>query len=201
MSTPGITVAIPAHAPRLTDGMLARALASAQAQTQPPAAISVAVDSAHDGAWTTRQRALEAVRTEWVAFLDADDEFMPEHLAKLHAAALEHEADYVFSYYMVRNVAGQDLPHCDPLQGFGRPWDDADPRQTTITTLVRTELAQAVGFISPPEQEEIHGQRLGEDYVFTLGCLAAGARIHHLPERTWWWYHHGGNTSGQPDRW
>jgi glycosyltransferase involved in cell wall biosynthesis len=201
MRAPEITVAIPAHRPRLTDGMLSRALASVQGQTEPAAAISLAVDLDHDGAWVTRQRALEAVRTEWVAFLDADDEFMPEHLEKLHRAAVKHEADYVFSYYMVRNVAGQDLPLCDPLQGFGRPWDYADPRQTTITTLVRTELAQAVGFKSPPEQEEIHGQRLGEDYVFTLGCQEAGAVIHHHPERTWWWYHHGNNTSGQPDRW
>lgn len=196
-----ITVAIPAHAPRLADGMLMRALASASAQTLPPVAVTVAIDHRREGAAVTRQRALDAVKTGWVAFLDSDDELMPHHLAALARHAEETGADYVFSYYVVKDGLGQERPEIDPLQHFGRPFSPDDPHQTTITTLVRTELAQAVGFRAPPEGALIDGQRYGEDFAFTVGCVKAGARIVHLPEKTWWWWHHGGNTSGLPDRW
>lgn len=193
-----VTVAIPAHPARLANGMLARALESVCAQTLQPAAVSVAVDHNREGAWATRQRALDAVSTEFVAFLDSDDEFMPQHLEVLAAEAAVSGADYLFSYYMVRDVNGNDWPGNDCLGAFGKVFNPADPHQTTITTLVRTELAQQVGFHSPPDRELIHGQRHGEDFAFTLGCVNAGAKIVHVPQKTWWWYHHGLNSSGTP---
>lgn len=73
---PAITVAIPTIPPRRA--LLRRALRSVQDQTMPAAAISVAVDLDRQGAWVTRQRALNAVQTPWVAFLDDDDEFLPD---------------------------------------------------------------------------------------------------------------------------
>lgn len=192
-----VTVAIPAHPARLSNGMLSRALASVCAQTWQPAAVSVAVDHNREGAWATRQRALDAVTTGWVSFLDSDDAFMPHHLQVL-AEAAEAGADYAFSYFMIKDAAGNEQPGWDPLGHFGKPFNPDDPHQTTITTLVRTELAKTVGFSSPPEQELIHGQRLGEDFAFTLGCMNAGGKIVHVPQRTWWWYHHSRNSSGTP---
>ena len=193
-----ITVAIPTIPPRSVH--LKRAIESVAVQTRPAEAVSIATDTRREGAARTRQRALEAVRTEWTAFLDDDDQFFPAHLAKLTACARETGADYVFSHYIVQG--GTD-PHA---RWFGVPWDDARPRQTTITVLVRTELAKLVGFQTPQEGRTIDGQRWGEDYSFTLGCLEAGAKIVHLPEKTWFWHHHSGpggfgNTSGRPDRW
>ncbi|ONH62337.1 hypothetical protein CcI49_02870 [Frankia sp. CcI49] len=105
---------------------------------------------------------------------------------ELGACAADTGADYVYSW--PRTVGGTN-PH---EHWFGVPWKNAEPHDTTITVLVRTELAREVGFSAP------HG---GEDLRFTLGCVAAGARIVHLPERTWIWHHHAGNTSGRPDRW
>lgn len=175
--------------------MLARAVASVLDQTTPAAALSVAVDLGRAGAAVTRQRALDAVRTPWTAFLDDDDELYPQHLERLLAHAESTGADFVYSWF---DVAGGT----DPFpQHFGRPFDPDAPVQTTITVLVRTELAQAVRFAPPPEGATVGGQRWGEDYQFTLGCIAAGARIVHLPVRTWRWNHHGANTSGSPDRW
>jgi hypothetical protein len=196
--TPGITVAVPAHPARVGNGMLGRALASVWTQTLPAAAVSVAVDHDREGAWTTRQRALDAVQTEWVAFLDSDDAFMPHHLQVLAEAAEETAASYLFSWFTIRDAAGNEQPHWDPLGHFGKPFNPDDPHQTTITTLVRTELAKTVGFSSPPEQELIHGQRLGEDFAFTLGCINAGGKIVHVPTVSWWWSHHGSNSSGTP---
>ena len=175
--------------------MLDRALRSVSAQTLTPAAVSVAVDVDRAGAWGTRQRALDAVRTPLAAFLDSDDEMLPHHLEHLLACMEETRADYVFSWFHV--VGGTDpFPHF-----FGQPWDNNHPHQTTITVLVRTELAKEVGFHKPVEGELVAGQRFGEDYAFTLGCMEAGAKIAHLPEISWRYHHHGTNSSGLPSRW
>lgn len=193
-----ITVVIPAHPARVMNGMLNRAVASVAAQTLPAAALSIAVDLNREGAAKTRQRALEAVRTEWTAFLDSDDFFYPEHLKVLAAGARSFDADYVFSYYMVHRRDGSEWPENDPLGHFGKPWNPAAPHQTTITTLVRTEIAQEVGFHDPPEGSTIGGHRGGEDWWFTIGCRDAGAKIVHVPRRTYAWVHHGLNSSGIP---
>jgi hypothetical protein len=194
-----IGVVIPTHPARVDNGMTARAVQSVLAQTLRPAELHIPIDLRGEGAWGTRDRGLQAVRAPWVAFLDSDDEFMPHHLETLARCAEESDADYVYSYYQVRNSYGHDID-CDPLGHFGKVFDPADPIQTTIVTLVRTELAQKVGFHEPSAGEMIHGQRGGEDWFFTLDCVRLGAKIVHVPERTWWWVHHGYNTSGLPNQ-
>jgi hypothetical protein len=168
--------------------MLDRATASVRAQTVPVHHI-LAEDVHHKGAAITRAHGLALVETEWTAFLDSDDEMDPDHVEQLLACAEETGADYVYPWFRV--VGGSDpFP-----MFFGRPWDDEHPHSTTITILVRTELAKAIGFTPKPD-----AQVSGEDYLFTLRCVADGAKIVHLPRRSWTWHHHGGgNTSGRPD--
>lgn len=199
-SAPEITVCIPAHPARVINGMLNRAIASVENQLLPAAGVSIAIDETGAGAAVTRQRALNAVRTPWVAFLDSDDWLYPEHLKVLAAGARVHQADYLFSYYMVHFPDGRPWEANDPLGHFGKPFNNAAPHQTTITTLVRTELAQAIGFHEPPPDSIVGGHRGGEDWHFTVGCAQAGARIVHIPRRTWAWVHHHGNSSGIPGR-
>lgn len=181
-----IGVAIPAHQARLTNGMLDRATQSVYAQTLPPAAVSVAVDWAREGAPATRQRALDAVATPWVAFLDSDDMFDPDHLELLARCAEENDASYVYSYWHGPDILGH----------FGKVFDPNDPIETTITVLVKTELAKAVGFQALPDRLA----NTGEDARLTRGCVALGAKIVHLPRRTWTYGMHGGNTSGLPTK-
>lgn len=195
-----ITVVIPAHPARVVNGMLDRAVASVKDQLLPAADISIAIDETGQGAAATRQRALDKVTTEWTAFLDSDDWFYPEHLRVLAAGARIYGADYLFSYYMVHFPDGRPWPANDPLGHFGKPFSNAAPHQTTITTLVRTDLAKAVGFHEPPPDSIVGGHRGGEDWHFTVGCAEAGARIVHIPRRTWAWCHHGANSSGIPGR-
>lgn len=193
-----VTVVTPSIPPRGGHGgPLERALASVRAQSLRPREVVVEFDEERLGAAATRQRALDRVRTSWTAFLDDDDEFKPEHLAVLRAAADEHEADYVYSWYDVEGGT-------DPApQFFGVPWSDDAPHITTITVLVRTDLAQEVGFQDGGHPGWRPGEPVvgGEDHRFTLGCVEAGAKIVHVPERTWIWHHHGANTSGLPSRW
>lgn len=182
----GITVAIPAHPQRLNNGMLARALASVDRQTTLPDAVSVAVDNHKSGAAITRQRALDAVQSDWVAFLDSDDEMLHHHLQNLMTRADETSADYVFSYF-VRSKGG------DPLGHFGKTFDPANPHHTTMTVLCRTPLAKEAGFLP---HDDMHPEWSGEDWQFTLRCIKLGAHIVHVPEETWIWHRHSGNTSG-----
>jgi hypothetical protein len=194
--TSDITVAIPTIPPRYQ--LLARAIRSVSTQTLPADALSVSWDIEHEGAAATRQRALDGVQTGWTAFLDDDDEMLPEHLARLMRHARETDSDYVYSWFETV-PAGHD-PF--PPYHFTNEFNPADPIQTTITILVKTELAKSVRFV--PQDDEgklIRGQRWGEDYEFTLGCIRAGGKISHLVERTWLWHHDSGNTSGRPDRW
>ena len=196
-----VTVAIPSIPPRAH--LLRRAVDSVLNQSwHSVAGLSIAVDNRKEGAGITRQRALDGVNTDWVAFLDDDDEFMPYHIELLMQHALETDADYVFSWFKVANnglILERDPVF--PTTHFTEPWDNDNPRQTTITVLVKTELAKAVGFVTAPDGKLVDGQRFGEDYLFTLGCVAAGGKISHLVEHTWLWHHDSRNTSGRPDRW
>jgi glycosyltransferase involved in cell wall biosynthesis len=186
---PGTTVVIPAHTPRLADGSLLRAVESALDQEHPPAAIAVAVDAHGEGAAATRQRALDMVRTEWVAFLDADDRWYPNHLRVLHELAAGHDADYCYSWF----------DGCQPFPMHrGRQMNPAEPHHTTMTVLVRTELAQQVGFANHPEAPPTW---TGEDWLFTLKCLEKQARFAGTPEVTWHYTADGHNTSGLAARW
>lgn len=183
MSDPQVTVVTPFHAARVANGMLERAAASVRAQTVPVHHL-MEEDATRSGASATRQRGLERVATPWTAFLDSDDEMDPDHIEELLKCAEETGADYVYPWFRV--VGGTDpFP-----MFFGKPWDDAAPHSTTVTILVKTDVAQRIGFRSPQ----------WEDWDFTLRCVASGVRIVHLPRRSWTWYHHGKNSQGTPGR-
>jgi glycosyltransferase involved in cell wall biosynthesis len=195
----GITVVIPSIPPRAA--LLKRAIDSVLAQTVQADLIIVEMDNDGDGAPATRDRALRKVTTEWVAFLDDDDELKSHHLETLLRCAEQEGADYVYSWYEIVDNFGVNRGDADWVLGnFGKPFDPAHPTQTTITTLVRTKIAQDVGFVFTHWQdvELIDGNRAGEDWMFTLGCLERGARIVHTPHRTWKWHHDSQNTSGRP---
>lgn len=200
---PGITIVTPVHPARFRNGMFDRAMRSVATQTLPPAALSVAVDVSQQGAPETRDRALRAVQTEWTAFLDSDDMLYPHHLERLYAHAEATRADMVYSWFHV--LAGGQLLEHDPVfpeTHYTEPFDPENPIETTITTLVRTELALQVGFKALDRGQS----NTGEDRRFTLGILELGGKISHLVEKTWIWDHHvlpdgaSGNTSGLPTK-
>ncbi len=189
MTEPRTTIVTPFHAARATSGLLGRASDSVLAQTVPVKHIMIE-DLGRQGAAATRQRGLDLVETPWTAFLDSDDTMDPDHIEHLLRCAEETGADYVYPWFRV--VGGTDpFP-----MFFGKPWDNAAPNSTTITILVKTELAKSVGFTRDPTV-----QVSGEDFLFTLGCVAASAKIVHLPRRSWTWNHSPMiNSSGLPGR-
>lgn len=206
---PGITVCIPSIPPRAE--MLQRAMNSVDQAAKTlkasypgyPVHGATVIDTEKRGAAWTRHQALLRASTEYVAFLDDDDVMDPWHLKVLYDAVLRHEADYVWSRFRVGYSNGSFAPGPSPLgAGSFQQWRDEQPAQTTVTTMVRTELALDVGgFLESSNAEEIDGQRAGEDWAFTLACRAAGGVFRHVPVVSWTWNHHGSNTSGLPERW
>lgn len=200
-----VAAVIPTIPPRREQ--LARAVCSVMAQRRPVDEILVAVDTEKQGAGPTRTRAMLRAETEWIAFLDDDDEWYPEHIEVLLATADETAADVVYPWYDV--IGGQD-----PLAMFeGVPWDDENPHLFPVSYLVRTELAHLCHFPAPPEAVlGPHGQPenpnwTGDDWPFIIQLLREKPKVVHVNQRTWAWHHWGvgsktrlGNTSGRPDR-
>lgn len=186
-----ITVCIPSIPPRRDD--LSRAVTSVLGQTYPVTAINIAIDHQKLGAAATRNRAFMAAHTPWIAFLDDDDILYPQHLQRL----VEHQqatgADVVFPWFDTEPAGNDPFP-----QFFGRQYDPQVPHMFPITTLVRRDLAYAVGGFPPGVPGE---EAAGEDWQFWLKMRDRGAVFAHLPERTWLWRHTGRNTSGLPSRW
>ena len=187
---PGVTVCVAAHPARLTNGLLARALASVWAQTRQPERVLVVNDTLRVGAGTVRQQLLDMVQTEWLAWLDSDDEWFPEHLEKVMRVAEETDSVWVHSYFECRGV--------DPLGHFGVPFNPCTPHHTTMVILERTYLAKEVGF--PPSAT--HGRFSNEDWAHITGfaqlCCERNLKMTHLPERTWTYHMGHGNSSGRP---
>lgn len=184
-----VTAVTPSIPPR--KALLERAVASVLRQSAPVAAISIAVDLTREGSAVTRNRALTAVTTEWAAFLDDDDQWKREHVERLLRCAEQTGADVVYPW---PEMIGAGDPRPDR---FGVPFDADELRRGSyipVTSLVRTELAQRVGFHYRPGSPY-------DDHAFYLGMLEVGAKFVHLPERTWYWHVEGQNTSGRPDRW
>lgn len=200
-----VTVCIPTILPRLP--MLNLAVGSAVHQLEPPVAVSIAIDRDREGSAATRNRALAGAETEWVAFLDDDDRFLPHHLGTLLDAAEQTGADVIYSLPLVLDPAGNQIPR--QHDWGGGPVFDPDylRRKAHIqtTSLVRTEWAKKVGgFVFIQDGTGA----VNDDHGFYLRLLDAGAKFHHVHEQTFIWLHHGygvpgrpGNTSGQPSRW
>lgn len=184
---PGITALIACHPERLSNGLAGETFASIARQTMQPDTIILVNDLERAGAGRTRQKLLRMVETEWLAWCDSDDLLLPMHLEKLYNHAQETGAVFVNSWFVA--------PH-DPLGHFGKPLDPCAPHHTTITFMVKTELAQEVGFRdsltdSPFSEEDWH-------HISGIAalCCERGLKMNHLPAKTWWWRQQGQNTSG-----
>ena len=193
-----ITVVITTIPPRVS--MLRRAFASVTSQTLHPEAIVVELDYDREGPAVVRNRGLAKVTTEYVAFLDDDGEMRLDHLAALRACADCTRADLVYPWFDV--VSSRPTPGWDPLGRFGMDFDpDAldEANFIPVTVLARTKVIRGVGgFVN---RNETDMGATCEDWGCWLAMRDAGARIVHLPQRTWIWNWHMGNTSGQRNAW
>jgi glycosyltransferase involved in cell wall biosynthesis len=176
--------------------MLNRALVSVLNQLRQPDMILVGIDHDRLGAARNRNRMLSSVSTEWIAFLDDDDEMLTQHLLVLLQNS-DDSVDVVYTGCLVSGPQGEDIPLREEWGRFGEPFNGLLLRKKSylpVTSLVRTELAQRAHFHAPEGS-------IYDDWGFYLDLLNQGARFLHVPQKTWIWHHTGPNTSGHSDRW
>ena len=197
-----VSVITPAYNARAT---IARTLASIAAQTLRPREVIVVDDGSTDdtvavaegfaprmqgialkilrqenqGAGVARNRAIRAASGTWLAFLDADDEWLPAKLERCMAELARHGADMaVHDYIRVENGNSRTIDcarHCPPgtdpfvaqlVYGF----------ISSTTVVVRRDRVCHVGGFDP-------GLRSGHDYELWLALLAEpGTRFCMIPE-------------------
>ncbi len=143
-----------------------RAIPSAEAQ-------GVSVIHRHGSTLAqARNEALALVKTDWVVFLDADDELSPGYIAELATGSADLRAPAV-SY--VRHGAPRE-PYVPKVAGHTHACTAAclcDGNWLVIGTAVRAELAREVGgFREWP---------VYEDWCFFQRCWLTGASIEALP--------------------
>lgn len=180
--------------------MLQQALASVEQQTMKPKDVITIIDHERRGAHWARNEGLAQVTTEWIAWLDSDDEFLPNHLEVLAREASRGDADLVYSYMIIdggRDPLAVSL-NMQWVSPFGVKFGQEQERHLRtfgnfipITYLVKTEFCKKVGGFPPPES---HAKP--EDHLFLIKLLDAGARFVHVPRRTWIYKIWEGNTGG-----
>ncbi len=190
-SAPRFSVIIPNYNNGST---LARALDSALAQTFPAHEIIVVDDGSVDdsraivsgygdrityiyqqnaGVSAARNAGVSAASGDWLAFLDADDTFNPERLAR-HADWIQRspDLDFLLSDQEFRDPEGRLLHHSIDSTGFGRALLRRYPGQREIE-LGEDDLGQLVGdgFV------EIRTLSMPRGTFLSLGGFPVGKKI------------------------
>lgn len=202
-----VTVIIPSIPQRAP--LLMRAQASVEAQLHPEVKTIVKIDHGGKGPTAMRNEAILEVDTEWVAFLDDDDEFLPEHLAVCFNTARESGADLVYPWFELWRLGRREDEH-DPLRvfekpAFGQHFTSEHAKALDVhnfipvTVLVRTAALRAVGGFPEINTEE-WPHNCCEDWGLWRRLRDNGFSFAHCPHRTWRWYHHGQNSFGNPTR-
>lgn len=207
-----VTVVIPTYNRSVE---LARALESLLTQTDPDFDVVVCDDGSTEDiaatilAYTDRLRlqllridnsggparprnvAVAAAKTRWVSFLDSDDWWMPQRMARVKAALLSG-SDIVYHQLTVhradastdekpphRSLLGQPLQLADPLKHMIR---FGNPLPTSATT-VRRELMMAIGGF-----DESRDLASVEDFDAWLRLASRGASMVLIPESLGWYW-------------
>ncbi len=207
-----VSVVIPVHD---RAGLLERAVGCARTQTARPAEIVVVDDGSSDnsaevasalgcvvvrhdrnqGAAAARNTGVARASNDWIALLDSDDEWKPNHLATVWAARGEHQL--VSSSALVLDPDGRPRQVIGPPFWRGRiltgPGDLLYPENPVVASgaLVKRATIEAVGGYDTT-------LRYSEDFDLWARVLARGTGC-SLPEVTVLIRAHEGRKSGHRD--
>lgn len=193
---PAVTVVIPTIPPRAD--MRSRAEQSVHAQTYRRRRLLLQHDDDRKGSAATRNRALADVTTEWVLWLDDDDQLMPNALQLLVEAQRETGADVVSGGAWIPQRVGHREPIC-PGPGWLPGGFVQERSRLHVSSLMRTEMVRQVGGFEY-RTDPGTGMEL-DDYGLYWKLARQGATFYRIPETVLIWNHHGANTSGRGDRW
>jgi glycosyltransferase involved in cell wall biosynthesis len=150
---------------------LERAITSVRRQTLLPQAHLIGYDYARRGGAAVKNDLAYAAESKWVAILDDDDYFYPDHLAALVEAAETSGSDVAYSWC--------DVTGANPWLEYNQPFDAGRLRQLSIVShnaLVRTELFVELGGFKPVK---------GYDWLLWVAALNTGAKFTCVERKTW----------------
>lgn len=147
-----------------------------------------------------RNAALDVVRGEWVAVVDADDLLHPRRLERLLAAARVTGADMAADdmvHFGDAGIAGGTLLEGVEIDGF---------RIISATDLIASDTVgsglQSLGYLKPLVRRDRLGSLrydetlpIGEDFDLYLRLLLGGARFAIIPDPTYLYRRHPVSTS------
>lgn len=191
--------------------MLDRALMSIEQQTHAPDEVIIVEDVEGCGAAITRNHAWQNAKTDVVAFLDDDDEFMPHHLEACLTTMVEQRAGLVYPWFEL--VGWPDATPSRPdalatkLNGelvhpLGVPFGTEQLAHyrlhafIPITTVVRRHFLERSGGYPIPGSRDWPRADC-EDWGGHLRLLDVGCKFVHHPARTWRCHYHAGSTAGK----
>lgn len=184
------------------EALLDRALTSVRAQRRKPDQIVVERDSERTGAHAARNRALERVGTDVIAWLDDDDTLRPNHLMACMRVLEQSPWRPDLVYPRPRMIGGADptaLTHQGrfPVSPWGLRWSSDHAAHLRLhgsfipmTHLVRTELVRQIGGFRPGYDVDTDGRPRyrGEDEDYLIRLMDdAKAIFEHLDAVTWNW--------------
>jgi succinoglycan biosynthesis protein ExoO len=176
-------------------------LALARALSRDYSNIRVVALPRNGGPAVARNAAIDAANGEWLAILDADDAYDPDHLERLSLVAAEHRADIVLSNFCyfapdseTRGSAG--IPQDDRPRVVDRYEYVANARPYLDHQdwgLLKPMLKAA--FVKARSISYLIYSRHGEDFLMMLDCLLADGRIVISPAPTYLYTHRGSGWS------
>jgi succinoglycan biosynthesis protein ExoO len=136
----------------------------------------------NSGPSLARNAGLAVAKTDWIAILDADDAFLPTRLEHMMSAALRENADIVcdnFSWYDAHQnkIGDSGMPPSDKIETVSLHQFVAKARPYTGEAdwgLFQPILKRS--FLQTHNLQYPNFSRHGEDYLFMLNLLMAGAR-------------------------
>lgn len=150
---------------------LHRAVTSVRQQRLQPQAHLIGYDYARRGGAAVKNDLCFAVESKWIALLDDDDYFYPDHLASLVGAGETSKSDVAYSWC--------DVSGANPWLGYNQPFNADALRQTSVVShnaLIRTDLFVRIGGFK---------QVKGYDWLFWVAALDAGAKFTCVERKTW----------------
>jgi glycosyl transferase family 2 len=184
--------------------LLAEAMASVQAQSTTPTSHVVGIDYDRIGIGRMLNQLVSSAEADWLARLDDDDLFMPNHLEVL--AAQVRDADVIYSWCEVKPRARDGVVPPVPAVLGPAGWIPNQEFDAHLlrkrnyipaTTLIRKSLWEEIGGWTLPGWgvgDSPRKPEFAEDWDFWLRALDAGARFLCIPEVTWTYRYHGENV-------